>query len=67
MSSATAGYALFEMLLYIYIYIYNLRAAIGRFQPVLELIRNSRDMALYKQSSCNRLAGETVLPDCIAA
>lgn len=50
---------LFEILFF---FIYKLRAAIGRFQPVLELIRNSKDIALYKKLGCNLLAGETFLP-----
>lgn len=44
------SYAVFEMF-FLYFYIYKLRAAIGRFQPVLKLIRNSRHRFVQGRSS----------------
>lgn len=43
-------------LLFFFIIIYTLRAAIGEFQTVLEIIRKSADITLYKKWSCNLLA-----------
>lgn len=61
MSSSTAGQALAECF---YTYM-SKESRYWQISAVFECIRNSRDIALYKQWSCNLLAGETLLPDCI--